>query len=79
MKNIRIAYLCNQKRACNSSLFCGKECKHTLDIQYAKNFSRAYEDEAVCKYIETDGLIEDATCKDCLQVQTEIGGQTYGY
>ena len=54
MKNIRIAYLCNQKQDCNSSLFCGKECNHTLDIQYAKNFALAYEDEAVCKYIETD-------------------------
>ena len=53
MKKIEIAYLCNQKKDCNTSLICGKECEHTLDIEYAKNFSMCFESEDGCKYIET--------------------------
>ena len=32
-------YVCNQKKACNASILCGKECTHTADINYAKNFT----------------------------------------
>ena len=28
-------YLCNQKRHCNVSEDCGKNCKHTSEIEYA--------------------------------------------
>ena len=34
-----ILYVCNQQKDCNASLFCGDECTHTADINYAKNFT----------------------------------------
>ena len=39
MSDIKIMYVCNQQKACNASIFCGKECTHTADINYAKNFT----------------------------------------
>lgn len=39
---MKIAYICNCKRACNKSAGCivnGGECSHTLDVLYAKNYT----------------------------------------
>ena len=39
---MKIAYICNCKRACNKSVGCilnGGECSHTLDVRYAKNYT----------------------------------------
>ena len=39
---MKIAYICNCKRACNKSSGCilnGGECSHTLDVRYAKNYT----------------------------------------
>lgn len=39
MSKIDILYLCNGKRpGCSGSIDCLKDCKHTTDIKYAKNF-----------------------------------------
>jgi hypothetical protein len=31
---LKTLYLCNQKAPCNTSILCGKECKHTLNEEY---------------------------------------------
>lgn len=35
-----VAFLCDQQAACKDSMCCGKECKHTLNIEHAKNFKK---------------------------------------
>ena len=38
---MRIAYICNCKRSCNTSIGCcrnGGPCSHTQDIEYSLNY-----------------------------------------
>jgi len=28
-------YICNKKKSCNTSVSCGKTCKHTMSKEYA--------------------------------------------
>lgn len=37
--NPTVIYLCNGKDPrCSGSFYCLTECKHTIDVRYAKNF-----------------------------------------
>ena len=33
---MRIVYVCNRKARCNDSVYCGKECTHTLNERNAR-------------------------------------------
>ena len=35
---MNIAYICDQKKDCNTSSSCGKECIRTADLNHAKNW-----------------------------------------
>lgn len=63
MKKIEIAYLCNQEKDCNTSLICGKECNHTLDVEHAKNFAISPRDN--------QRVSENFFCYDGMRRETE--------
>lgn len=35
-----ITYICDQQAQCKGGILCGTLCKHTTDINHAKNFKK---------------------------------------
>ena len=36
--NTRVVFICDRKAECKNSIYCGKECKHTFDLEHAERF-----------------------------------------
>ena len=53
----KVLYLCDQQFACKDSAICGTECKHTLNILYAKNF------ECIDEYYWENEEKDDSKCE----------------
>lgn len=47
-------YICNRKKSCNTSPSCGKDCKHTLNKDYAKYEEHEFRRDEYADYWEVE-------------------------
>lgn len=72
-----VLYICNRQK-CGEK--CGDHCEHTADIEYARNFKIAHEDDNKRIWVEIDAQPEIVRCKDCKRRPYKIdNGELRGF